>query len=76
VRPGLRTDQVVILFLFKPRTTIKITFFILHDTKELMLSQLESDKENPAGGGVYMRVSLIYELNLLLLNLHKLSAMF
>jgi hypothetical protein len=60
----------------KPRTTINIAFFMLHDTSELTLSQLELDKENPAGGGVYMRISLIYELNLLLLNLHKLSAMF
>ena len=60
----------------KPRSKISIAFFMLHDTSELTLSQLESDKENPAGGGVYMRVSLIYELNLLLLNLHKLSAMF
>ena len=55
---------------------ITIALFMLNDTSELTLSQLELDKENPARGGVYMRVSLIYELNLLLLNLHKLSATF
>ena len=47
-------------------------------TPKLTLSHSTSlDKENPRPpGGVYMRVSLIYELNLLLLNLHKLSATF
>jgi hypothetical protein len=49
---------------------------MLHDTSELTLSQLELDKENPRRRRGFMRVSLIYELNLLLLNLHKLSAMF
>ena len=51
---------------------IAIAFFMLHDNSKLTLSQLELEKENPRPeGGVYMGVSLIYELNPLLLSLHK-----